>query len=196
LEESYWLSEAVAMLAGPLQRTGLDGVLVLADALDRAIGDEASAEMTSFGRASVADHDQNQQVDAADDLIDGLRDSAVSYLRRTGDLGVLIALLRRRAVLHTRIAYHVLAVVLWETDASGADPAAALRFAALRDYARTLVMDNTRFANSRTRLEYGTLGSAMLPYLEPDDVARLADWIRQGPPMGDAEISQMLGSPA
>jgi hypothetical protein len=29
LEESYWLSEAVAMLAGPLQRTGLNGVLVL-----------------------------------------------------------------------------------------------------------------------------------------------------------------------
>lgn len=196
LEESYWLSEAVAMLAGPLQRTGLNGVLVLADALDRAIGDEASAEMTSFGRASIADHDQNQHVDAADDLIDGLRDSAVSYLRRTGDLGVLIALLRRRAVLHTRIAYHVLAVVLSETDASGADPAAALRFAALRDYARTLVMDNTRFANSRTRLEYGTLARAMLPYLEPDDVAELADWIRQGPPIGDAEISQMLGSPA
>jgi hypothetical protein len=196
LEESYWLSEAVAMLAGPLQRTGLNGVLVLADALDRAIGDEASAEMTSFGRASIADHDQNQHVDAADYLIDGLRDSALSYVRRTGGLGVLIALLRRRAVLHTRIAYYVLAVALSETDGSGADPAAALRFEALRDYARTLVMDNARFANSRTRLEYGTLARAMLSYLGPDDVAQLAGWIRRGPPMGDAEIRQMLGSPA
>lgn len=196
LEESYWLSEAVDMLAGPLQRTGANGVLVLADALDRAIGDEASAEMTSFGRASIADHDQNQHVDGTDDLIDGLRDSAVSYLRRTQDLGILIALLRRRAALHTRIAYHVLAVVLSETDASGADPAAALRFATLRDYARTLVMDRARFANSRTRLEYGTLARAMLPYLEPDHVAQFADWIREGPPIGDAEISQMLGSPA
>jgi hypothetical protein len=36
----------------------------------------------------------------------------------------------------------------------------------------------------------------MLSYLEPSDVAQLAGWIRRGPPMGDAEISQMLGSPA
>ena len=77
------------MLADPLQRSGVDGVLVLADALDRVIGDEPSTEMASFGRASIADHEQDQHVDAADHLIDGLRDSALAYLRRTGDLAVL-----------------------------------------------------------------------------------------------------------
>ena len=56
-------------------------------------------------------------------------------------------------------------------------------------------MDKTAFADSRTRLEYGALVRAMLPHLTADDVAQLADWLRQGPQMSDTEISQMLGSP-
>ena len=194
LEGSYWLREAVALLADPLQRSGVDGVLVLADALDHVIGDESSAEMASFSRASIADHEQDQHIDAADHLIDGLRDGALAYLRRTGDLAVLIALLRRRAALYARIVYYMTAAALSETDASGADPAAAFRSAALRSYARTLVMDKAAFADSRTRLEYGALARAMLAHLTPGDVAQFADWLRQGPQMSDTEISQMLGS--
>lgn len=195
LTESYWLRDAVALLADPLQRSGVSGVLVLADALDRAIGDDASAEVASFGRASIADHDQNQHFDAADYLIDGLRDSALSYLNRTGNIAVLVALMHRRAVLHTRIAYYVLAAALSGSGDSGTDPAAAARIEALRDHARTLLTDKSAFDNSRTRLEYGILTRTMLAHLQPAEVARLAAWIRQGPPMSDAEVSRMIGSP-
>jgi len=195
LEGSYWLREAVAMLADPLQRSGVDGVLVLADALDHVIGDEPITEMASFSRASIADHEQDQHIDAADHLIDGLRDTALAYLRRTGDLAVLTALLRRPAALYARIVYYVTSAALPEIDASRADPVAASRSAALRGYARTLVVDKTAFADSRTRLEYGALVRAMLAHLTRGDVAQLADWLRQGPQMSDTEISQMLGSP-
>jgi len=195
LEGSYWLREAVAMLADPLQRSGVNGVLVLADALDHVIGDEHSADMASFSRASIAAHEQDQHTDAADHLIDGLRDSTLAYLRRTGDLALLTALLRRRSALYTRIAYYVTSAVLSETDTSPADPAAVPRSAALRGYARTLLMNKTAFADSRTRLEYGALTRTMLAHLVPDEVAQLADWLRQGPQMSDAEISQMLDSP-
>jgi hypothetical protein len=189
LEGSYWLPEAVAMLTDPLQRAGVEGVLVLADALDHVIGDASSAEMANFSRASIADHEQDQHIDAADHLIDGLRDGALAYLRRTGDLAVLTTLRRRRATLYTRIIYYVTAAALSETE-----PADAPRSVALRNYAWTLVMDKTAFENPRTRLEYGILTRAMLGHLSPGDVARFADWIRQGPQLSDTEISQMLGS--
>ena len=52
-----------------------------ADALDRVIGDQTGAEAASFMRASIADHEQDQHIDAADHLINGLRDCALSYLR-------------------------------------------------------------------------------------------------------------------
>ena len=194
LEGSYWLREAIAMLTDPLQRSGVDGVLVLADALGRVIGDGPSAEIANFGRASIADHEQDQHVDAADHLIDGLRDCALAYLNRTGDTSVLAALLRRKAALYARIVYYVTAVALSQADVSGADPAAVSRSAALRGYARMLVMDRTAFADSRTRLEYGTLARTMLAHLSPDDMALLADWIGQGPQISDTEISRMLGS--
>jgi len=195
LRESYWLREAVTMLTDPLQRSGVDGVLVLADALGQVIGDERSMDVASFMRASIADHEQDQHVDAADHLIDGLRDSALGYLRRTGDPDVLVALLRRPGPLYTRIVYYVTAAAVSEAEATGADPAAASRAAALRGYARTLVMEKAAFADSRTRLEYGTLARTMLAHLTPGETAQLADWLRQGPQISDTEISQMLGSP-
>ena len=170
-------------------------MLVLADALDRVIGDEHSAEMASFSRASIADHEQDQRIDAADHLIDGLRDGTLAYLRRTGDPAVLTVLLRRRPALYARIVYYVTSAALSQTDASAADPATVSSSSALRGYARTLVMDKAAFADSRTRLEFGALAGTMLAHLTPDDIAQLAHWLKQGPQMPDTEISQMLGSP-
>lgn len=195
LEGSYWLREAIVMLSDPLQRSGIEGVLVLADALGRVIGDERSAEMANFSRASIADHEQDQHIDAAGHLIDGLRDGALAYLRRSGDLTVLAALRRRAAALYTRIVYYVTAAAVSEIDVSGIDPAAASRSESLLSYARGLVMDQAAFASSRTRLEYGTLTRTMLGHLTSDDIAQFAGWIRQGPPMSDTELGQMLGSP-
>jgi hypothetical protein len=194
LQEEYWLREAIGVLADPLARSGIDGVLVLADALDRVIGDEDSAEAASFMRASIADHEQDQHSDAADHLINGLRDCALAYLRRTGDPAVLEALLRRRAVLFSRITYYATAAAV--SDPGGEEyPDAASHIAALYGYARSMVLDKAAFDDPRARLEYGTLVRAMLAHLAAEDIAQLADWLRQGPQMSDAEISQMLGSP-
>jgi hypothetical protein len=193
LQGEYWLGEAVEVLTGPLARSGIDGVLVFADALDRAIGDQDSAELASYMRASIADHEQDQHADTDDHLINGLRDSALTYLRRTRDPDVLQALLRRRAVLYRRIAYYVAASTI---SALGEDGTAATSGTSpLVDYARSVVLDKAGFDDSRSRLEYGALSRAMLPHLTAQDIQTLAGWLRQGPPMSDAEISQMLGSP-
>jgi hypothetical protein len=88
---------------------------------------------------------------------------------------VLAALLRRPGPLYTRIVYYLTAAAISEAEATGADPAAASRAAALRGYARTLVMDKAAFTDSRTRLEYGTLAKAMLAHLAHGETAQLAD---------------------
>lgn len=194
LQEEYWLREAIGVLADPLARSGIDGVLVLADALDRAIGEKAGAEAASFMRASIADHEQDQHIDAADHLTNGLRDCALAYLRRTGDPAVLEALLRRRAVLFSRIAYYVTAAAI--SDPGGEEyPDAVSRITALYGYARSMILDKSAFNDPRTRLEHGALIRAMLSHLAAEDIAQLADWLRRGPQMSDTEISQMLGSP-
>lgn len=193
LQEEYWLREAVGVLADPLARSGIDGVLVFADALDRVIGDQASAEAANFMRASIADHEQDQHADAADHLINGLRDCALSYLRRTGDPVVLQMLLRRRAVLFRRTVYYTAAAAV-SALTGDEDPAVTSDAATLVAYTRSMALEKAAFDDPRTRLEYGALLRALLPHLTAQDIELVAQWLRQGPPMSNDEISQMLGS--
>jgi hypothetical protein len=193
LQEEYWLREAVGAFTDPLARSGIDGVLVFADALDRVVADQSSAEAANFMRASIADHEQDQHVDAADHLINGLRDCALAYLLSTGDPGVLQTLLRRTAVLSRRIVYYVAAAAV--SALSGDEDLAANSDAAvLIAYARSMALDKAAFDDPRTRLEYGALVRALLPHLAAQDIELVAEWLRQGPPMSNDEIRQMLGS--
>ncbi|MFJ9782605.1 hypothetical protein ACIRSS_23695 [Amycolatopsis sp. NPDC101161] len=195
VHDEYVLGEMAQALSRPLAEAGPAGVGVFADALDQRADAQHHLDRVNFGRVSIGARRENQHLDGdTDSLIDGLRDSALEYTRRTGQPDVIDELLNRPDAIYRRVAYHVATVMISELGGLGPQPDQGLAdsLVALRARGRDCVMSAAALADSSTLLEYGLLAQTMLPHLSAADLATLADWVRAGPELSDDEVQRLI----
>jgi hypothetical protein len=195
IHDEYVLGEIARALAEPLAGASAAGVAVFAEALDRHADETHRLNLINFSRVSIAAHPQNHNLHGdTDPLIDGLRDAALGYLRRTGDLSILDELAARPDAIYRRIAYYVATALTSEQDTTSPPPRPDIRPDSVRPLhtrARDMVMADGAMGDASTRLEYGLLVHAMLPYLSIAEVATVTEWVRAGPQLGEDDIQYL-----
>ena len=194
--DEYALGEVARALTHPLAGSGAAGVHVFIEALDQHNDDTHRLDSINFSRVSIGPHPQNQHLHGdTDPLVDGIRDAALAYMRRTGDLTVWEELSARPDALYRRIAYHIAAVLIDDfNEADQTAPSNAPQWVVtLRVHARDTVIDEAAFADPATRLEYGQLVHTMLRHLSAQDVATLTGWVRAGPRLNEEDIQRLTG---
>lgn len=179
VHDEYVLGEVAHALSQPLAESGPASVGVFADALDQRADANHHLDLVSFRRSSIGAHRENQHLEGdTDPLIDGLRDAALDYTRRTGQPDVMNELLSRPDAIYRRIAYHVATAVINEfgVDAPEAHVGPADSLAALRARGRDCVMKRCR-ADGRVHpagVRPACPHNAPLPlYCRAGDVSRL-----------------------
>ncbi|WP_410676911.1 hypothetical protein [Amycolatopsis sp. cmx-4-68] len=185
VEDQYVTADVATALCAPLAETGITGVAVFADALEQHADPERHLDLVNYRRSSIASRGPQAPYDATDPLIDGLRDAALAYTRRTGQPDVIDFLLARPSALYRRIAYYVAAALCGQSDTDtskeGVDGAEETVAPPIRARAKEMVMDESALRDSATLLEYGNLVSSAVGHLDQIEVETLAAWLRAGP---------------